>query len=635
MVKDGERGIACGEVQVKTLGLGHMLIGDPTAEIEGRYIAQNIIKRLTRGKVGTKYLQDEEEAIGNTNHAQISFTSTQLSSRPRLGPYKPSFSMSEIKVPIGLQGPSHVRITLVLSGSFNVNSFIFENTLGGGFATGTIDIGGLQVCQISSFNKIWATHEGGLDNLGATFYEPSPVPEGYFMLGHYSQCNNKPLFGWVLAAKPNANDPTSLAMPTDYSLVWSSDSQQIKQDNIGYIWFPVAPDGYRAVGYVVTTSPEKPSSEIIRCVRSDLTEVIEIDRWIWGLKNEIDPNTLNVYGSRPKERGVQAMAISTGSFLVNGGSADMSLLYCLKNTKNTLLAMPNLSQIEALIQAYSPVIYFHPNEKYLPSSVNWYFQNGVLLYQKGLESKPSQVEPDGSNLPQGGSNDDSYWLDLPSMTQLKSESKKPMFGATFTDIAVWVFYPFNGPARVKLEVLSVPLGKIGEHIGDWEHLTLRVSNFDGSLKNVYFSEHSGGTLVDAPDLEFETGNKPVAYASLNGHAFYAKPGLVIQGNGGNGIRNDTAKGKAVMDTGVRAVVVAADHLTTVVAEPSWLNYSYKWGPKISYQVVKEMEKVKRVLPGRLKEAFEKVVKGIPNEVLGEEGPSGPKMKNNWNGDEKY
>ncbi|KAD4982601.1 hypothetical protein E3N88_19272 [Mikania micrantha] len=519
---------------------------------------------------------------------------------------------------------------------------------GDGFATGIIDLGGLEVCQVSSFNKIWAIREGGPDNLGATFYEPSLIPDGFFVLGHYSQFNNKTLFGWVLAGKPCACDPLSLAKPIGYSLVWTSESQKIKQDNNGYIWLPLAPDGYRSVGYVVTTSPEKPSLEIIRCVRSDFTEIVEFDRWIWGLKSEVDPNGLNVYGSRPKDRGVQAMGVSTGSFLVQnvGGSAELSLPYCLKNTKNTLMAMPNLSQIKALIEAYSPIIYFHPDEKYLPSTVNWFFQNGALLYQKGLETSPSPIKPDGSNLPQGGSDDGSYWLDLPADDSAKERIKKgdldnanayfhikPMFGATFTDMVVWLFYPFNGPARAKVEFLNISLGKIGEHVGDWEHLTLRISNFDGSLKYVYFSEHSGGTLLDASQIEFENENKPVAYASLNGHAFYSKPGLVLQGNGRNGIRNDTAKGKVVMDTGVRAEVVTVDHLTMV--EPPWLNYSRKWGPKLTYEVAKEIEKVRKVLPGKLKELFEKIVSGVPNEVLGEEGPSGPKMKNNWSGDEKY
>nr|XP_043626929.1 uncharacterized protein LOC122598396 [Erigeron canadensis] len=526
----------------------------------------------------------------------------------------------------------------------------FPQAQGEGFATGIIDLGGLEVCQVSSFNKIWAIHEGGPDNQGATFYEPSPIPDGYIVLGHYSQCNNKPLFGWVLAGKPSTNDSSSLAMPIDYSLIWSSESQKIKQDNNGYIWLPMAPEGYKAVGYVVTASPEKPSKERIRCVRSDFTEVIEVDKWIWGLKNDMDPNGFNVYGSRPKDRGVQAKGVSTGSFLVQniGGSTSLSLPCCLKNTNDTLLSMPNLAQIESLIQTYSPIIYFHPDEQYLPSSVSWYFQNGASLYKKGLENMPIKVELDGSNLPQGGYDDGSCWLDLPTDNSAKEKVKKgnlesanayfhikPMFGATFTDIAIWVFYPFNGPARAKVEFVNISLGKIGQHVGDWEHLTLRVSNFDGSLKCVYFSEHSGGTLLDASQVEFENGNKPVAYASLNGHAFYSKPGLVIQGKGGNGIRNDTAKGKAMMDTGVRATIIAAEHLGTVVVEPPWLNYSGKWGPKLSYEVAKEIKKIKKALPWKLKDAFEKLVSGIPNEVLGEEGPSGPKMKNSWNGDEKY
>ena len=47
----------------------------------------------------------------------------------------------------------------------------------------------------------------------------------------------------------------------------------------------------------------------------------------------------------------------------------------------------------------------------------------------------------------------------------------------------------------------------------------------------------------------------------------------------------------------------------------------------------EIKKVEKLLPGPLKSAFEKFVNSLPNEVLGEEGPTGPKMKNNWIGDE--
>ena len=527
---------------------------------------------------------------------------------------------------------------------------MFTTYAGEGFAGGTIDLGGgLEVCQISSFTKVWATHEGGPDNLGATFFEPSPMPEEFCMLGCYSQPNKKPLFGWVLAGKDNTNNPLggALKKPIDYTLVWSSDSLKIKQDGNGYVWLPTPPDGYKAVGHVITNLPEKPSLDKIRCVRSDLTDLCEADTWIWGLDKVANANGFNVYDLQPSDRGAQALAVSVGTFVAqNGGAASSLSLACLKNISSNLYAMPNLAQVDALVQAYSPWVYLHPDEQYLPSSVSWFFQNGALLYQQGEESKPVNIYPTGSNLPQGGSNDGAYWLDLPVDAKAKETVKKgdlqdsmtymhikPMLGATFTDIAIWIFYPFNGPARAKVELINISLGKIGEHVGDWEHVTLRVSNFNGKLMNVFFSEHSSGTWVNASELEFQNGNKMVSYASLHGHAFYPKPGLVLQGSGAIGIRNDTAKSKMVMDTGTRYMVVAAEYLGSAVVEPPWLNYYRKWGPKISYDLAAEIKEVEKLLPGKLKSAFEKLVKSLPNEILGEEGPTGPKMKKNWDGDE--
>ncbi|GAV88851.1 DUF946 domain-containing protein [Cephalotus follicularis] len=536
--------------------------------------------------------------------------------------------------------PKHVSKkskALPIESTFKLPSPIPTWPPGEGFASGAIDLGGLLVSQISTFHKVWTTHEGGPDNLGATFFEPSPIPHGFFMLGCYAQPNNKPLFSWVLAASDHTGG--SLKKPIDYTLVWSSETSNVKQDGIGYVWSPTPPDGYKAVGHVVTNSPEKPSFDKIMCVRSDFTDQCQTDKWIWGPGNE---NGFNVYGLKPSNRGPQAMGVSVGTFLAHNG-APLSLA-CLKNVKPNLSCMPNTSQIEALYQAYSPLIYFHPDEAYLPSSVSWFFVNGALLYKRGEESKPVSIEPTGSNLPQGGSNDGAYWLDLPVNDGDKERVKKgdlknsqvyvhikPMLGATFTDIVKWVFYPFNGPARAKVEIINVPLGKIGEHVGDWEHVTLRVSNFNGELHSVYLSQHSGGNWVNASELEFGSGNKAVTYASLNGHAMYAKPGLVLQGSGGIGIRNDSAKSKMVMDTGNQFSLVAAEYLGIV--EPPWLNYFREWGPKVSYDIQEEVRKVDKILPGKLKTDFNKFINSLPNEVLGEEGPTGPKMKGSWNGDE--
>lgn len=500
------------------------------------------------------------------------------------------------------------------------------------------------MCQITSFNKVWATHEGGPDDLGASFFEPSQIPQGFFMLGCYSQPNNRLLYGWVLAGKDETGE--ALKKPIDYTLVWSSESLKIKQDGIGYIWLPTPPEGYKALGHVVTNSPDKPSLEKIRCVQSDLTDQCETDTWIWGPGKESDTNGFNVFSLWPSNRGRQAMAVGVGTFLAQNTSGAPISLACLKNMNSNLSCMPNLSQIQAIFQAYSPWIYFHPDEDYFPSSVSWYFTNGALLYKKGEESKPVPIDATGSNLPQGGSNDGAYWLDLPVDEREKERVKKghlqdsqvylhikPMLGATFTDIVVWVFYPFNGPGTAKVEFINIPLGRIGEHVGDWEHVTLRVSNFNGELWSIYLSEHSGGDWVNASELEFQNGNKPVTYSSLHGHAMYYKPGLILQGSGGIGIRNDTAKSKLFMDTGTSFSVVAAEYLGMAVVEPPWLNYLRKWGPKISYDLAEEVKKVEKLLPGKLKSAFEKVVKSLPNEVFGEDGPTGPKVKRNWDGDE--
>ncbi|THF95703.1 uncharacterized protein LOC114318379 isoform X1 [Camellia sinensis] len=551
---------------------------------------------------------------------------------------------------------SKQRKTLPIDTIFKLPSPIPTWPPGGGFGSGIIDLGGLQVFQTSNFTEVWATHEGGPGDLGATFFEPSSIPDGFFMLGSYSQPNNQQLSGWVLVGKDIENDPSSstLKEPVDYTLVWTSESLKIKQDSNGYIWSPTPPDGYLALGHVVTTSPNKPSLTKIRCVRSDLTDQTETSNWIWGQgTDQSSSKGFNVYSLQPSKRGTNEPTVSVGTFIAQNNAYNTSLsLACLKNNKFDLSSMPNLTQIKALVQAYSPLIYFHPKETYLPSSVTWFFNNGALLYTKGDESNPVPIDPSGSNLPQGGSTDDAYWIDLPIDDNAKervmrgdlqsSEAYlhiKPMLGATFTDIAVWIFCPFNGPATAKLELIDIPLGKIGEHVGDWEHLTLRVSNFNGVLYSVYFSEHSGGTWLDSSLLEFQqvskspTGNKLVAYASLNGHAMFPKPGLVLQGATGIGLRNDTAKSDNVIDTGARYSVVSAEHLQGEIVEPPWLNYDRKWGPKFAYNIGVEAKKVENKLKGDLKSAFESLVNILPNEVLGEEGPTGPKMKNNWNGDE--
>ncbi|ESQ32471.1 hypothetical protein EUTSA_v10005422mg [Eutrema salsugineum] len=515
----------------------------------------------------------------------------------------------------------------------------------GVFGKGTIDLGGLEVKQLSISNstaqRVWRTYEGGRDNMGFSIFEPINLPPNFFKLGFYAQPNNQKLFGWILVARDVSG--SNLRPPSDYIEAGNTASLNIKQDGPVYLWQPVCLNGYQAVGLFITTSPQKPplTQEHISCVRSEFTEQSEADTLVWGIKE------MSVFNLRPINRGIQATGVYTGTFSSQmQNSAPLPYLFCLKNTKFDMSSMPSQNQTRVLFQTYSPKIYYHPEEDFLPSSVDWFFSNGALLYQKGNESNPVPVQPNGSNLPQGGSNDDLFWLDYPVDKSAKEKVKrgdlgntkvylhiKPMFGATFTDIVVWIFCPFNGNARLKfLFIKRLSLGDIGEHIGDWEHITLRISNFNGELWRVYFSQHSKGSLMEACELEFEgSENKPVIYSSLHGHAMYSKPGLMLQGNGKNGIRNDMARSDKVLDCGLGYEVIAG----LDVVEPPWTNYLRKWGPHVRYDIDKSLQSFAKVLPGFIRKSFRKFIRKIPFEVLGEDGPTGPKVKGTWTGDEIY
>ncbi|KAG6397450.1 hypothetical protein SASPL_143617 [Salvia splendens] len=306
------------------------------------------------------------------------------------------------------------------------------------------------------------------------------------------------------------------------------------------------------------------------------------------------------------------------------------------------------TQMEDLFRAYAPYLYLHPDEEYLPSSVDWFFSNGALLYKKGEESRPVRIEPGGTNLPKGGDPAGLYWLDLPadkggrdrvSQGHIASAEayvhfKPGVENGMFTDIQVWMFYPFNGHTSAKIWFIKrVSLGRAGEHVSDWEHVTLRVRNVDGVLDKVYFSQHGGGKWVDASLLQFESGNRFAWYSSRNGHAGNNETGLYLQGPGyGFGIRNDWARSNKVVDTGARFVVVASEGEAEAVAEPPWLSYESKWGPTKKYGTIVEVRRVRKFLLGKLKKLLDKLVKVI-DEVYGTNGPAGPKVKNNWNGNE--
>ncbi|TVU45332.1 hypothetical protein EJB05_04817, partial [Eragrostis curvula] len=549
--------------------------------------------------------------------------------------------------------------------------------LGTEFATGRMRIGGgeLELAAATKFQKICTLSTPARRGGSVTFYRPVGVPEGFSLLGHYCQPNCRPLHGHLLVARATGKDDAPqqqqppLCSPRDYSLIWAFQASG-GGGNAGYgrsdafFWLPVPPEGYKALGCLVTTEPHKPPLEAVACVRADLTAECEphgsllhlqLPRQQQQAQSPSCPPAFTVRGVRPvhEHRGMRGKGIGVGTFCcaADGSSPAEQGLACLSNVELDLSAMPTLEQAHALIRHYGPTLFFHPKEIYLPSSVAWYFKNGARLFgREGGDPAGEEIDGEGSNLPAGGCNDGEYWIDIPRGERGLAVCRgdidsaelyahlKPAMGGSCTDVAMWVFCPFNGPARLKLLPLNIPLGKTGQHVGDWEHFTLRVSNLTGELMAVYYSQHSGGNWVDASALEYVAGNRPVVYSSRNGHASYAYPGVYLQGSAalGVGIRNDAARSNLFVDSSTKYRIVAAEYLGDgVVAEPPWLQYMREWGPKVVYKSRKQMERMSGGLPERMRCSADNMLNKMPNELSWEEGPTGPKEKNMWEGDERW
>lgn len=493
--------------------------------------------------------------------------------------------------------------------------------------------------QITKFKKIWGCSPSFGKSECVSFYKPDGIPKGYYILGYYCQPDGEHLTGYVLAAKDlsdtvqdSASKLPALQKPLNYTLIWCSDNASV------YIWMPNAPVGYKSLGFLASVEPNEPDPDEVRCVRADLTENCEASEMLFSSDSLFPRNQFQVWKTKPCKRGMLCTGVSVGTFFCSTSfsSGDELDIACLKNLDSSLHAMPNLEQIHALIKHYGPTVYLHPDEIYLPSSVPWFFTNGALLYKDG-KNNGTVINPKFSNLPAGGAKDGEYWLDLPNKddanrTNVKCgniESAelyvhvKPSLGGTFTDIAMWIFCPFNGPATLKIGLLSFALNKVGEHVGDWEHYTLRVSNFSGKLWSVYFSEHSGGEWVDACKFEFIEGNKSIVYALRNGHASFPYHGCYLQGSTklGVGVRNDCARSKYYVDSSSKYEIVAAEYLGEgVVAEPVWLQYMREWGPTITYNGRSEVERIINLLPFFMRFLVESLVELFPTELYGEAGP---------------
>ena len=382
-------------------------------------------------------------------------------------------------------------------------------------------------------------------------------------------------FSRIPVVRHDTPSSPALKSPSDFRLIWKSSTWTGKQSGNAWVWLPVAPEGYSALGYVVTNTEEEPSASEVTCVRTDLTDTLAVDTKFFSTSGPEIPFPFTIWSTRPAVRGVSAPGVNVGSFFCARSEEPENPLpiACLKNLGFKLDYMPTMAQVEAIQGFFGPTVVFHPAEEFLPSSVAWCFDAGAMLHSKDSSIPPVRIKSDGSNLPQGSTNDGAFWIDLPEDETRDSVKKgkletakvhihvKPLYGATYTDLQSWLYYPFNGPSTAKVKNMNIPLGRLGEHVSDWEHYTLRVSNFTGEMEAIYFSQHSKGQWVKIWDLEFNANNKAFVYVAKSGHPCYPHQGDHLQGDEkrGLGLRNDTALSTILLDSSEKFQVCMDGH----------------------------------------------------------------------------
>lgn len=90
------------------------------------------------------------------------------------------------------------------------------------------------------------------------------------------------------------------------------------------------------------------------------------------------------------------------------------------------------------------------------------------------------------------------------------------------EIVYCFFYPFNGPTGV-----GGYLPDADVHVGDWEHITVRVDKDQTTLQGVYFARHDmgDGQYLSKDDCSFYGSTSHVlAYSAGNSHGTYSSSG---------------------------------------------------------------------------------------------------------------
>lgn len=442
----------------------------------------------------------------------------------------------------------------------------------------------------------WRYDDLGTDSdIKFSVWRPVTLP-GYYRLGDIGiEGRNAPRSAIIVKQKGDL-----LSQPLDYTRVWGDWGSG--GDHDGSFWKPVAQAGYTCLGHLAQNSYNKPSTDEMRCIKSDVL-LPATARPVWndsgsGADYDVGVWTASTSNSKALTAG---LFISTGSHSNNGGA----LYWALNKDRINSIGYGIASDLFTLATTYGPKIWMHHDEEYFASSVPFFmenmYDNGTRLVTNeslGCDDCTAPSFLDGEPLIGGNYTTPSYVITVPK-------------GNGITDLVYFQFYPYNLGKNVciGIEVFNNCVGSrqlIGNHVGDWEHMTVRLQ--DGQPTKLYLSQHSDGQTIDWGSTSVAmTNGHPIIYSAYGSHGLYASPGTFTYLSIGNGtdLDDDTSAGIA-WDSWESLSIVSWQAIGTYTGDFEWLNYTGDWGNGSSGCGVLE---------------------DLSGECILNNGPSGPMLKN--------
>lgn len=227
---------------------------------------------------------------------------------------------------------------------------------------------------------------------------------------------------------------------------------------------------------------------------------------------------------------------------------------------------------QSLLEAYAPVLYFHPKETYFPTEVRLALDNSRLERYTGgapqlLDANPTPAalaaftdpnDPVFLNNTDGSVSDDSgIAAAYGSGGYAATVYGRAVPDSGMTVLQYWLFYAFNPAAW-------------NRHEGDWEMVEVFLLN--GAPFQVAYSQHRDGQQMGWADID-ASGTHPRVYVARGSHASYLKP---YQGRVGSLAGDEVSDAGPVWSPGSYAIVNLGE-AGSPLAGNEWLSFAGRWG----------------------------------------------------------